>query len=95
VIEEIRKHSDIICNDSGPSHLAELLGKRTFTLFGPANPAVHKKHNHLNYIIREIISCSPAGNEKLCFANGGRDCPSNVCMQRISVDKTYESIISI
>jgi ADP-heptose:LPS heptosyltransferase len=93
MIEEIQKHSDVICNDSGPSHLAEILGKRTFTIFGPTNPKVHKKSSVNNFIIYDPARCSPGGLDKLCFANGGRDCPSSECLRRLSVQKVYGSII--
>ncbi|RPI66058.1 MAG: hypothetical protein EHM47_17560, partial [Ignavibacteriales bacterium] len=58
MINEIKKCSLVISNDSGPSHVAELLGKRVITLFGPTNPAVHKKKSDLTVNIMKIIKCS-------------------------------------
>lgn len=86
MIEVISRHSTIICNDSGPSHVGELLGKRTITVFGPTNPAVHKESSENSINIMNLIKCSP-GNAKMCFANGGRDCPSNECMKSLTVEK--------
>jgi heptosyltransferase-2 len=82
----------MISNDSGPLYIASLMGKPTFTIYGPTNPLFHlplgSKHNY----IRHLISCSPAETEKYCFTNAGRDgCPSFECMNQLKVDEVYEN----
>ena len=42
LFNELRTGSMLIGNDSGPSHLAGVMGLPTVTLFGPTNPGVWK-----------------------------------------------------
>lgn len=91
MISEIKNFSQIVCNDSGPSHVSELLNKRTITLFGPTNPDVHKQSSENSVIIFKRIRCSPV-KEKMCFANGGRDCPSNECMLHLNSDEVFSGL---
>ena len=86
LIEVIKNSSAFIGNDSGPVHIANLLGKPTFTIYGPSNPVFHKPISGVNSYIVKNLKCSPTVNEKLCFTNGGRGgCPSFECMNRLSL----------
>jgi heptosyltransferase-3 len=40
LLAEIQKSSAFIGNDSGPTHLAAILGLRTLAIFGPTDPSV-------------------------------------------------------
>jgi ADP-heptose:LPS heptosyltransferase len=91
LISEIRKHDLIISNDSGPSHIAELLGKRTVTLFGPVNPSMHKRKSPRNITLAHYMKCTPV-LDKMCIANGGRECPSNECMINLSIYQVLAAI---
>ena len=86
----------LIGNDSGSIYIADLLGVPNFTIFGPSNPKVHFfKLKYSDYINIEL-PCSPKGFEKLCFTDGGRSgCPSNECMQQLSVDIVYHKILQL
>jgi len=82
-----------IGNDSGPLHIANLLGKATFSILGPTNPVFHiplgKSHD---YIIQQL-SCSAKDMEKLCITDGGRaGCPEFSCMKVLEVDQVYKKI---
>lgn len=86
LIEEIKKCSIFIGNDSGPIHIANILGKPTFTIYGPTNPAVHRPLTGKNNYIVKKIQCSPLGVEKMCFTLGGQvGCPNFECMNMLSV----------
>jgi ADP-heptose:LPS heptosyltransferase len=42
LLNELRTAKHVIANDSGPAHLAGMIGVPTLALFGPTNPAVWK-----------------------------------------------------
>ena len=48
MINRIKHASYFIGNDSGPIHIANLLGVPTFTIYGPTNPEYHKPLNGVN-----------------------------------------------
>jgi ADP-heptose:LPS heptosyltransferase len=86
LISKIKDSALVIGCDSGPQHLAHLLGKSTFIIYGPTNPDYHKPPGDKHVICKLQISCSPRSGEKLCFTSGGRDgCPSYECMNKLSV----------
>jgi ADP-heptose:LPS heptosyltransferase len=88
LIEEIKKCSIFIGNDSGPIHIANLLEKPTFTIYGPTNPAFHSPLIGKNNFIIKRIKCSPLNGEKMCFTLGGQiGCPSFECMNLLGVDE--------
>jgi ADP-heptose:LPS heptosyltransferase len=92
LIENIKKCSVFIGNDSGPIYIANLLGKPTFTIYGPTNPEYSKPFGKHHAEIHEIISCSPI-NTQYCFTDAGRKCPKYVCMHNLSIDKVYNKLV--
>jgi heptosyltransferase-2 len=94
LISEIKSCCLLICNDSGPGHIAGVLGKPTFTIFGPTNPGFHLPlYNHHSFISKQI-KCSPGATEKMCFTNGGREgCPSFECVNRLSVEDVLDKLL--
>lgn len=94
LINQIRECSVFVGNDSGPVYIANLLGKATFTIFGPTNPEYHLPFGNYHGFIRTDIDCMPKANDKLCFTNGGRSgCPSYECMNQLSVDNVYKNLL--
>ena len=94
LIDVIKNSSAFIGNDSGPMHIANLLGKPTFTVYGPSNPDFHKPLTGINSYIVKKIKCSPKANEKLCFTNGGRrGCPSYECMNTLSLQEVQVKVM--
>jgi heptosyltransferase II len=94
LIKEINSSSIIVSNDTGPIYLSALLGHPTYTIFGPTGPLFHKIEGDHHQFIRKELKCSPTLSEKLCFAFGGRiGCPSNECMQLLSVNEVYNDLI--
>ncbi len=88
LIEELKTCSMIISNDTGPVYVAALLGKATFTIYGPTNPLFTvPRGGHHDYII-EKIECSSANDEKYCSAYGGRLCGRFECMDKLD----YENV---
>ncbi len=93
LIENIKGCSVLISNDSGPIHIANLLGKPTFTIYGPTNPDYHIPiGSHHSYTTLKI-KCSPEEDEKVCFTNAGRfGCPSYECMTQLSPESVLINI---
>ncbi len=92
LINLIKRCSLFIGNDSGPIHIANLLGKPTFTIYGPTNPDFHKPLAGKNQYIIKQIKCSPRKNQKFCFTHGGLFCPSNECMATLNFDQVKLNI---
>ncbi len=82
----------IVANDSGPLYIANCLGKPTFAIYGPTNPAYHVPLGNGHRFVQKIIKCSPA-EQKYCFTNAGRrGCPAYECMNLLSIDEVHSKI---
>lgn len=77
----------LICNDSGPMHLANLLGVPLVAVFGPQKPEwFGPRGRHDRVVIRQEFSCRP------CWDYCVFDQP--YCLRAISVDEVYEAVTS-
>jgi ADP-heptose:LPS heptosyltransferase len=93
LISEIKKCSIFIGNDSGPIHIADLLGKFTFCIYGPTNPKFPRPIGNQHSYCKSEIKCTPKNNEEFCFTNGGRNgCPAYECMNSLTVEKVYSEL---
>lgn len=95
LITALKGCSLLIGNDSGPIHIASILDKATFTIYGPTNPqfSLPDGLNHGYY--QKKIECSPLPTKNMCFTDGGRiGCPAFECMNQLSVEEVYASIKS-
>lgn len=90
---EIKNCSLFISNDSGPLYLAAALGKPTFTIYGPTNPAYSIPFGQNHRSIKEKIHCSPEVPNQYCFTFGGRYCNSYECMNLLTVEVVREEIV--
>ena len=93
LIEEIQQCSVFIGNDSGPLYIASLLGKPTFTIYGPTNFEFSKPLGEHHSYINKSIKCSPAKDEQYCFTVGGQSgCPAFQCMNLLKFEEVHNSI---
>jgi ADP-heptose:LPS heptosyltransferase len=93
LINEIKNSSVFISNDTGPLYIANLLGKPTFTIYGPTNPDYSLPFGNNHMYIREKINCTP-DKAQYCFTEAGTYCPVYNCMNLLSVEKVYNKLIS-
>ena len=93
LITEIQGCSLFIGNDSGPIYLANYFGKPTFTIYGPTNPDYSKPFGNNHLEIRKLLKCSPI-DIKFCLLSGGRNCPSNQCMQMLEESFVLEELLA-
>ena len=93
LINELKKCSLIISNDSGPVYIASLFGKPTFTIYGPTNPAYSIPFGTSHGYIQKKIECSPEENNQYCLTDAGRNgCPLFECMNLLTVDEVFENL---
>lgn len=88
LMNKIQHCSIFISNDSGPLYIASLLGKPTFSIYGPTNPEYSLPFGKYHRYIQKRIACSPNGVQ-YCFTHGGLYCPSNECMSLIKVSSVH------
>ena len=76
----------VIAADTGPLHLANCVGTRAIGLFGPTRPEVTGPQGKGKFVIlQNDVGCNPSPCYRL-------DCPSNVCMQSISVEDVIREV---
>jgi len=78
-----KKAGLFVGSDSGPLHLANLIGTPVIALFGPKDPIVNGPYHHKNaIIIRKDLKCSPCTK---------RTCKNPMCMDLITVNEVFET----
>ncbi len=77
----------VVCNDSGPAHLAAALGARIVGLFGPASPVLTGPRNKNVEFHFKQVECSPC-DQCVCVR------PSNSCMNLITVEEVFQSVMN-
>ena len=82
----IKASNMIICNDSGPMHMAGVLGTPTVALFGPSDPTVWAPVGAK----KEIVTCDPM--ECMPCDQKGCDYEGDHCMTRIEVDDVKRAV---
>jgi len=93
LVNKIKECSVFISNDSGPLYIANLLGKATFTIYGPTNPEFSLPFGKYHKFIQKKIPCSPNGTQ-YCFTHAGLYCPSNECMNLLQVKEVHNTLQS-
>ncbi len=89
----LKKCDVIICNDSGPMHLAAAVNKKIISIFGPTLPSEKAPlHKESKYIWKQV-GCNP------CYDLWGRHpkvCPyKKDCMNSITVEKILNTLFNI
>ena len=93
LINELEKCSLVISNDSGPLYIASLLGKPTFTIYGPTNPTYSVPFGTNHAFIQKKMECSPEENHQYCLTDAGRNgCPVFECMDFLTVDEVLKKV---
>lgn len=92
LISEINEAGIFISNDSGPTYIAGLIGKPTFSIYGPTNPKYSLPFGKFHRYYQKKLVCS-ATDEMFCFTLAGIDCPTNECMNNISVNEVKSCLV--
>ncbi len=75
-----------VAADSGPLHMANLLGLPCVALFGPKDPAVYKPYFEPIKVVCTNPHCGP------CSV---RRCDDPICMTEMSVDQVFEAAMTL
>jgi lipopolysaccharide heptosyltransferase II len=73
----------LICNNSGPLHLAAALGVATVSTMGPTEPVLWWPQGKNQVVIRRDLACSPC-NKAVCH--------SHSCLDLISVEEMEKAV---
>jgi ADP-heptose:LPS heptosyltransferase len=77
-----------ITNDSGPFHLAVILGAPTVSLWGPGSPRMYGAVNGRHIAIEGIVYCHPC-----LYMTDRPPCRGhNICMQSIQVQQVLKAV---
>jgi heptosyltransferase-2 len=84
LINLLAKASAVVCNDSGPMHLAAALGTPVVAIFGSTEPVKTGPLGQGHGVIRKLVECSP------CFL---RECPIDLrCMKAVEVGMVEKAL---
>ncbi|KKR03864.1 MAG: Glycosyl transferase family 9 [Candidatus Uhrbacteria bacterium GW2011_GWF2_39_13] len=81
------KSNLLITNDSGPLHIAYLIGLPTISFFGPETPFLYGPIGHEHHIFYEDIYCSPCLN---IYNSKFSKCKNNICLRNITPEKVLK-----
>lgn len=82
LVQIIRGAQLMVCNDTGPMHIAAALHVPVVALFGPANPKRTGPYGQLDRVINPNLPCAP------CYK---KECKRPVCMEAISVEEVEKA----
>lgn len=77
----------LVCNDSGPMHLAAAVGTRVVALFGPTDPKKVGPYGEGHQVLKGAVDCTPCTRSR-CVQDGA-------CLQAISVERAAHAITSL
>lgn len=75
----------LVCNNSGPLHIASALKIRTVSMIGPTVTPLWLPYGKHNVVIHNNLSCSPCNRAV---------CKDHECMESITVDEVFEAVQS-
>jgi len=92
LIKCIEECSLFIGNDSGPTYIANFIGKPTFTIHGATSSDYTTTYLAHQICVQKVIKCSARQNEQYCTSRGEiYDCPGIQCMNLLTVDEVFNN----
>lgn len=79
----VKKAKLMVCNDTGPMHIAAALKVPVFAIFGPTNPLRTGPYGMIHTVTRKDIPCSP------CYK---KNCATMECLNMIEAGEIAEKI---
>jgi ADP-heptose:LPS heptosyltransferase len=83
LIELIRRADLFIGGDTGPLHIASILGIPTVGIYGPKDPVIYGPYNGKAVVVRKELWCSPCKK---------RTCPDPECMTSILPEDVFHAV---
>jgi len=87
----IKDSSLFISNDSGPIYIASMMGKATFTIYGPTNPKFSLPYGENHNYIQKTLKCS-ADSKLYCDTIAGIYCKTHECLKTLEYTDVYSAI---
>jgi lipopolysaccharide heptosyltransferase II len=80
-----------IVNDGGPLHVAEAVGVKTVSIFGPVDPHVYGPYPVANHtVVQKLLPCQP------CYRRFRMaECGHISCLGELSVEEVYRKVQNI
>jgi len=79
----ISRMNVLVCNNSGPLHIAAGLGVPTVSTMGPTDPLLWQPQGEGQIVIRKQVPCSPCSRGS---------CRTHRCMEEITVEEMEEGV---
>ncbi len=86
LVELIRMADLLICNDSGPMHIAASAGTRVLAFFGPTDPDLTGPYCREKRVFQPAMECMK------CFR---KSCPEPLCHHGISAQEAAEAALEL
>ncbi len=86
MVELIRSSKLVICNDSGPMHIAAALKKPIVAIFGPTEPRRTGPYGFLQGVIQASLPCIP------CFKRKCKNPKNLECLQLITPEMAVDKV---
>ena len=86
LVELIRRSEVLLCNDSGPMHIAAAAGTPVSALFGPTDPELTGPYARNSRVLRPELDCV------CCFR---KQCETEECHKRIVPQKMAETVFEL
>lgn len=91
---EVIRRSDIYVGaDSGPLYIAQTVGIKTISLFGPTNPIFSAPIGSTHKYIYHELFCSAPKDEQNCKLIAGLNCRTIDCMKLIKPDEVLKLLL--
>lgn len=78
----IRRADLFISGDTGPMHIASILGVPQVAIFGPKDPAIYGPYQKNAIVVRRELNCSPCTK---------RTCDNPICITSITAEEVFEA----
>lgn len=80
----------VLCHDSGPMHIAAVLGRPMVSIVGPTNPRRTGPYERLDTVMRLELPCSPCYFRRLAQCTQGHE-----CMRGISAADVADRLVDL
>ena len=89
LVDLFNKSRLLITNDSGPLHIASIVGLPTISFFGPETPYLYGPLGSDHHVFYEDIFCSPCIN---IYNAKASNCNNNICLKSIGPETVIKTI---
>jgi heptosyltransferase-1 len=85
----IEKAGAVVCNDSGPMHMAAAMGKCVTAIIGPTNAKRTGPYRKEEGVVKTGLACSPC-YKKICSKVGKEG--TAACLAAVDVEEVFENL---